>query len=109
MTAAFLLSLMLAAGAVSALQPLVNARLAQKVGGVLPSAAGQHIARHRQVEGLSHVKKELKHGVVAMQEAGFITPGQLTLFFFQKMIEGYPVHDRILHRYPGTVTRGNLW
>lgn len=39
MTAAFLLSLMLAAGAVSALQPLVNARLAQKVGGVLPSAA----------------------------------------------------------------------
>ncbi|GAB4267406.1 MAG: DMT family transporter [Deferrisomatales bacterium] len=34
-----LVLVMSAAGAVSAFQPLVNARLAQKVGGILPSAA----------------------------------------------------------------------
>lgn len=39
MTNAMLVFLMFCAGAVSAVQPLVNARLAQKVGGVLPSAS----------------------------------------------------------------------
>ncbi|MDF1554251.1 MAG: DMT family transporter [Deferrisomatales bacterium] len=38
MTHLFLFLLMLCVGAVAALQPLVNARLAQRVGGFLPSA-----------------------------------------------------------------------
>lgn len=39
MTQALFLALLFGVGALSSLQPLVNARLAQRVGGVLPAAA----------------------------------------------------------------------